>query len=105
MFGVTRADLERGVVDASVRRLLAFEIARARELFRAAEPGIRLLDPTARDCINTAATLYGAILDEVEAADYRVLHQRVSVGVGRRATVALPAAARAWRTRHRGSAR
>jgi phytoene synthase len=99
MFGVTRADLEHGVVDANLRRLLAFEIARARELFRSAAPGIRLLDPTARDCIRTAATLYGAILDEVEAADYRVLNQRVSVGLRRRAAVALPAAVSAWRTR------
>jgi phytoene synthase len=95
LFGVTRDDFASGVVDAHVRRLLAFQIARARELFRSATPGIRLLDPTARDCIRTAATVYGGILDEVEAADYQVLDRRVSVGLRRRAAVALPALFRA----------
>ena len=88
LFGVTRADLASGVVDARVRRLLAFEIARAREVLRAAEPGIRLLHPTSRDCVRTALALYGGILDAVERADYRVLDRRVSVGLGRRAVVA-----------------
>jgi phytoene synthase len=99
LFNVTRDDLVSGVVDANVRRLLAFQVARARELLRAAGPGVRLLDPTSRDCIRTAATLYGEILNRVEAADYRVLDRRVAVGPGRRAVVALPAMARAWKTR------
>jgi 15-cis-phytoene synthase len=98
-FGVSRDDLCRGIVDANTRRLLAFQIARARELFRSAAPGIRLLAPTSRDCIRTAATLYGEILDAVEAADYKVLDRRVSVGPGRRAAVAIPAMARAFRAR------
>jgi len=87
-FGVTREHLASGVVDGRVRRLLAFEIARAREVLRAAEPGIRLLHPTSRDCVHTALALYGGILDAVERADYRVLDRRVSVGLGRRAAVA-----------------
>jgi 15-cis-phytoene synthase len=99
MFAVTRDDLASGVASAGVRRLLAFQIARARELFRAATPGIRLLDPASRDCIRTASVLYGEILDQVEAADYEVLHQRVAVGVRRRAAVALPAMTRAWYVR------
>jgi phytoene synthase len=98
-FGVTRDDLASGVVDAGIRRLLAFQIARAREIYRAAAPGIRLLDPPSRDCVRTAATLYAEILDAVEAADYRVLDRRVSVGVGRRAMVAVPALIRARQAR------
>jgi phytoene synthase len=98
-FGVTRDDLASGVVDANVRRLLAFQIARARELFRAAAPGVRLLCATSRDCVRTASTLYGEILDAVEAADYRVLDRRVAVGPWRRAEVVIPGLARAWRAR------
>ena len=98
-FGVTRDDLESGVVTAATRRLLAFEVQRARELFRQAEPGIRLLHPTSRDCIRTALTLYRGILDEVERADYGVLDRRVRVGTARRASVAVPAMVRAWRAR------
>jgi 15-cis-phytoene synthase len=98
-FGVDRDRLARGVVDGPIRRLLAYEIARARELYRAAEPGIRLLHPASRDCIRTALRLYGGILDEVERADYRVLDRRVSVGVPRRLAVAVPGLARAYAAR------
>ena len=55
--------------------------------------GIYMLHPTSRDCVRTAFTLYGEILDAVEAAHYQVLTQRVSVPLNRRLSVALPA----WR--------
>ena len=98
-FGVDRERLARGVVDGPVRRLLAYEIARTRELYRAAEPGIRLLHPTSRDCIQTAFRLYGGILDEVERVDHQVLARRVSVGPRRRLTVAVPGLIRAYAAR------
>ena len=96
-FGVTREHLARGVVDGPVRRLLAFEVARTRELYRSAAQGVRLLHPSSRPCIETALALYGGILDEVEAADYRVLDRRVRVSGARRARVAVPGLTRAWR--------
>ena len=74
-------------------------MARTREIYRSAAAGVRLLHPTSRPCIETALRLYGGILDEVEAADYSVLGQRVSVGAGKRAAVALPGLARAWAAR------
>jgi len=95
-FGVTRAQLEAGVVDGAVRRLLAFEVDRARELFAVAEAGVRLLHPSSRDCIHTALRLYRGILDAVERHDYGVLDRRARVGAATRARVAAPALARAW---------
>jgi phytoene synthase len=100
-FGVDRDRLARGVVDGPIRRLLAYEIARTRELYRAAEPGIRLLHPTSRDCVATALALYGGILDAVERADYQVLDRRQSVGLPRRAAVAGPGLLRAYLARRR----
>ncbi|MDQ1649584.1 MAG: 15-cis-phytoene synthase [Frankiaceae bacterium] len=105
LFGVDREHLARGVVDGPVRRLLAYEIARCRELFRNAAPGIRLLHPTSRDCIRTAFTLYGGILDEIERADYQVLDRRVSVPLPKRLGVALPGLVRAARARSAVSGR
>jgi phytoene synthase len=99
-FGVTWEHLAHGVVDGPVRRLLAFEIARTREIYRCAAQGVRLLHPSSRPCIETALTLYGGILDEIEASDYAVLHRRVAVGPARRLAVAgrgLVAARRARR--------
>jgi phytoene synthase len=98
-FGVDRDRLARGVVDAPIRALLEFQIARARDVFRAAEPGIDLLHPTSRECVRTAFVLYGGILDAVERIDYQVLTRRARVGLGRRAAVALPALVRARRAR------
>ncbi len=98
-FGVTRGHLEHGVVDGPVRRLLAFEVARTRELYRSAALGVRLLHPTSRPCIETALALYGGILDEIEKADYAVLGQRVSVSKTRRAAVAVPGLVRALAAR------
>ena len=79
-----------------MRRLLAYEIARTRELYRSAAQGVRLLHPTSRDCIRTALRLYGGILDEIERADYQVLDRRVSVGRTRRLAVAGPGLTRAF---------
>jgi phytoene synthase len=100
-FGVTREHLAAGVVDAEIRRLLAYEIARTREIFRSAAPGVRLLHPTSRDCIRTAMTLYGGILDEVEKADYQVLDRKVAVPIARRLRVAVPGLVRARAARRR----
>ena len=98
-FGVTRADLRPGPTPPQVRELLAFEIARTRRLYLAAEPGIELLHPTSRDCIRTAFELYRGILGAVEKADYQVLDRRVSVPLPRRVQVAVPGLVRARRAR------
>jgi len=95
---VTRADLERRVVTDGVRELLRYEIARTRQLYDYAEPGIAMLAPSSRECIRAAYLLYGGILGAVERADYRVLDGRPRVGPARRARVALPAYVRARRS-------
>jgi 15-cis-phytoene synthase len=94
-FGVTREALARGIVTPMIRELLAFEIERTRALYAFARPGIEMLHPTSRDCMATALTLYGEILDAVEKANYQVFTRRVSVPMTRRLAVVLPAARRA----------
>jgi len=96
--GVTRADLERGVVTGEVRALLRHEVARAREWYGLARPGVAMLHPSSRECVTTALRLYGGILDEIERADYQVFARRARVSRIRRLCVALPAYARARRT-------
>jgi phytoene synthase len=98
-FGVDRARLQRRIVDEPVRNVLAFEIERARGLYRRAAPGVELVDPTSRDCLRTAITLYSAILDRIEAADYDVFTRRATVTLPTRAAVGLTGARRAWSAR------
>jgi phytoene synthase len=88
-FGVDRGRLARGRVDEPIRNLLAWEIERARSLYRSAEPGIELVRPSSRDCLRTAFRLYQDILTEIERADYDVFSRRISVGLTRRAVVGL----------------
>ena len=76
-----------------VRRALAFAIARNRAIYRAAEPGIGMLDSPGRQAIRAAFVLYSDILTEIERADYNVFGGRARVGTTRRVSVALPLAA------------
>ena len=87
-FGVGRADLAGPTAGPAVRDLIRFEIARAREHYRLAEPGADLLAPSSRPCVRTAHALYAGILGEIEACDYQILRRRVAVPLGRRLRIA-----------------
>ncbi|MDQ2811104.1 MAG: phytoene/squalene synthase family protein [Actinomycetota bacterium] len=78
-FGVRRADLGRPSASPAVRRLIAFEIDRARSHYRQAAPGVALLPPRSRRCVRLAFAVYGAILTRIERAGYDVLAGRVVV--------------------------
>jgi phytoene synthase len=86
-FDVDRDRLERGIADRAVRRLLAFEIERARSLYASAAHGVDLVHPTSRVCLRTAITLYSGILDEIENADYDIFSRRAQVSLSRRVIV------------------
>ncbi len=98
-FGVDRERLARGRVDEPIRNLLAFEIARARDLYVRAAPGIDLVHATSRPCLHAALTLYSGILDEIERAGYDVFGGRIAVSLSRRARVGTRGLIGAWTTR------
>lgn len=58
------------------RSFLAAQIARNRELYEAARPGIALLPGASARCVAAAHGLYAQILDQIEAADYDVFNGR-----------------------------
>jgi 15-cis-phytoene synthase len=88
-FGVTEWDFRARHVGPAFRRLLAFEAARTRALYRRAEEGWALLPPSSRTCIRIAHRLYGGILDALEAQDYQVFRTRACVRPARKAAIAL----------------
>ncbi len=102
-FGVDRTLLawcrSTGRSDPRVRRALAHLVAHTRAIYRRAAPGIPMLAPVSRACVATAFTLYGGILDEIEAAGYHILSRRVAVPRHRRLAVALPGLSRALAAR------
>lgn len=88
-FGVTEWDFRARYVGPSFRRLLAFEIARTRALYRRAEEGWTFLPPASQRCIRVAHRLYGGILDRIEALDYQVFRARATVTPPRKVRVAV----------------
>lgn len=92
---------DTGRTEPRVRRALADQIARTRAVYARARPAVALLHPASQPCVATAFTLYGRILERIEACGHNVFAGRVSVGVGRRLAVAGGAAARAAWARHR----
>jgi 15-cis-phytoene synthase len=85
--------------DPRIRRALAHLVAHTRAVYRRAAPGVDMLEPVSRACVACAFTLYQAILDQIEAADYHVLHRRVTVPRRARAAVAVPGLLRALAAR------
>jgi phytoene synthase len=98
-FGLTEADVANGVVDERWRAFMRFQIARARQLYAEALPGVMLLHPRGRLAIAAAAELYQAILDEIEANDYDVFSRRAHTTT-RRKLALLPGI---WRRARFGS--
>jgi 15-cis-phytoene synthase len=87
-FGVIEHDFRLRHVGPAFRRLLAFEIARTRALYRRAEAGWAMLPPASRTCIRVAHRLYAGILDAIEGCDYQVFRVRATVPARSKAAVA-----------------
>jgi phytoene synthase len=87
-FGVSVAELRRRELTPAIRELIRYEIGVARRHYRAAAPGVPMLEPASQACIRTAFHLYGGILDEVENAGYDVFRRRARVPMLTRLRVA-----------------
>jgi phytoene synthase len=82
------AEPERRVADGPWRELMAFEIDRARALYRSADRGVEMLPPASAGCVRAARILYSEILDQIEAADLDVFSHRATVRTSRKVAVA-----------------
>jgi 15-cis-phytoene synthase len=87
-FGVDRKMLEARVLTPEIVEALKFQIARVKRMQIEAAPGINLLEPTSRPCIEAASTLYCGIVEEVEKIDYDIFNKRAKTSTGRRLRVA-----------------
>jgi phytoene synthase len=78
-FGVSSEQLAQGRVDSRWRSFMRFQIARARQLYAEALPGVVLLHRDGRFAITAAGELYRVILSQIEANDYNVFSRRARV--------------------------
>jgi phytoene synthase len=73
------ADLTERAVTPKFIALMQFEIKRCRALYESADIGISMLPERSAKAIRAAFTLYGRILDKIEAQQYDVFTSRASV--------------------------
>lgn len=78
-FGYSESDLAAGRLDDRFRRLMAFEVARARDYYRQAEPLAQMVSPTGRPVLAAMRRIYGGLLGEIERRHYDVFHHRISL--------------------------
>ncbi len=76
LFGLCEDDIANGTVDDRWRAFMQFQIARARQLYEEAIPGIAMLGKSGRFAIAAAAELYRGILQDIETHDYNVFTRR-----------------------------
>ncbi len=89
-FGLTADDIAAQRTGDPFRAMMRFQMGRARAYYSYAEPGIAALPGDgSRFCARLMSTIYGAILDEIERADYQVYRGRVRVSFSRKLWLAL----------------
>lgn len=79
-FGLGEEEIASGCVDGRWRNFIGFQVARNRQLYAEAMPGIAMLAPAGRFGIAAAAELYQAILDDIEAHGGDVFSRRAHIG-------------------------
>jgi 15-cis-phytoene synthase len=79
-YGYGASDLFRHVFDERFRRLMRFQVDRAREYYDAAGPLSALLDPSGRAVFHVMMATYRSLLDLIEERHYDVFSRRIRLG-------------------------
>lgn len=79
--GVAEESLLKGTRDEPFRRLMTFQVARAREFLTRGGQVVPLVEEDARRCPALLRAAYAALLDRIEERDYDVFTRRVRLGV------------------------
>ena len=76
-FGYTETDIKEKVIDERFFALMKFQIARARDYYKAANKGIKYLpNDGSRSTVKMMSKIYSGILDEIEKDNYDIYSRR-----------------------------
>ena len=81
-FGVGASALNNGNAAMAFRPVLEFEAGRARELYRAADELLPMVDDDSQPALWTLVEIYRRLLDRIAARDYDVFSERVKLSTG-----------------------
>lgn len=93
-FSVTAEMLRAPAATDELRRLLAFEAARARAYYEEAQPLIGMVSPDSRHALWALIEIYRRLLSRIEQRGYEVLSQRVRLSALEKTSIALRAVLR-----------
>jgi 15-cis-phytoene synthase len=88
-FGVTEDDLIGARHTAAFVRLMAHEAERARHFYRLAAAAYPRVDARSLVAAEIMGRIYRTLLQEIEARDFRVFGERITVPAGRKVAIAL----------------
>ena len=81
------SSLERKVTP-EFRRLIAYQVHRAREFYASGRRLLPYLPVRARACVGVMAGIYSSILDEIERRPSVIFRRRVGPGTGKKLALA-----------------
>ena len=87
-FGYSDAELLERKVTPEFRRLIAYQVHRAREFYASGRRLLPYLPVRARACVGVMAGIYSSILDEIERRPSVIFRRRVGPGTGRKLALA-----------------
>jgi phytoene synthase len=81
-FGVEEKQIADSVIDANLIRLLKFQIARARDYYRNADKGIKMIaNLRSRLVVNLMSRMYAGILLSIENNNYDIFSNRAHMNI------------------------
>jgi phytoene synthase len=90
-FGVSDIQFRRGEANENFKKLMQFQVARARQFYDRAAPGLDMIpDKKSRRVARVMSALYAKILDKIEQKNYDVFSGRAYVTLAEKITSALP---------------
>ena len=92
-FEVDAIDLARGLPTDHARRLLRFEVERARRYYRDSAPLLDMVHPSGRKMLWAIIEIYRRLLDKIDRAGLDALRRRVRLSAVEKCWIVL----RAWR--------
>lgn len=78
-FGYPEENLRNGLFNDHFRRLMGFQVERARSFYDEAMPLLTLVQPSSRACLATMIGIYRACLEEIPRRQYDVYSQRIGL--------------------------
>ncbi len=86
-FGVEASLLANAAASASLRPVLEFEAARAREFYRAADELLPLVDEDSRPALWTLVEIYRRLLEKIATGNYDVYSGRIRLSTAEKVAV------------------